>query len=231
MKKTLEWTHPALHLVQKALVAAVSIIAAVGLFALPVPAYAEDAPATDLTTAPAHDKTATPNGDGTYKITLSVTGNSVQSTTTSHADVIVVMDLSYSMNYGQYGEYIDRPSRLSVAKSAVDSLAAKLLANNTADNQNAVRISLVTFGGDATVSKGFTNNLQDFKATVDGLQTGSGDDATGGTNWEAGLTVANQMATRDANQTYIIFVSDGNPTLVWQFRQQWQELLFCIAGC
>ncbi len=213
MKKTLEWTHPALHLVQKALVAAVSIIAAVGLFALPVPAYAEDAPATDLTTAPAHDKTATPNGDGTYKITLSVTGNSVQSTTTSHADVIVVMDLSYSMNYGQYGEYIDRPSRLSVAKSAVDSLAAKLLANNTADNQNAVRISLVTFGGDATVSKGFTNNLQDFKATVDGLQTGSGDDATGGTNWEAGLTVANQMATRDANQTYIIFVSDGNPTL------------------
>lgn len=211
MKKTLEWTHPALHLVQKALVAAVAIIAAVGLFALPAKASAEDVPATDLT-APAHTKTATPNGDGTYKITLSVTGNSVQSTTTSQADVIVVMDLSYSMNYGQYGEYITRPSRLSVAKSAVNSLAKELLANNTADSPEAVRISLVTFGGYATKSKDFTTNLDDFQATVNSLQTGSTYNATGGTNWEDGLTVANQMATRDANQTYIIFVSDGNPT-------------------
>lgn len=214
MKKTLEWTHPALHLVQKALVAAVAIIAAVGLFALPVTAYAEDAPATDLTTAPAHKKTATDNGDGTYKITLSVTGNSVQSTTTSHADVIVVMDTSYSMNYSQRGDYIDyyRPSRLSVAKDAVNSLAEKLLANNTDDNPDAVRISLVTFGGYATTSKSFTTDLQGFQTTVKGLKTGSSREATGGTNWEDGLTVANQMATRDANQTYIIFVSDGNPT-------------------
>lgn len=212
MKKTLEWTHPALHLVQKALVAAVAIIAAVGLLAVPAKASAEDVPATDLT-APAHTKTATPNGDGTYKITLSVTGNSVQSTTSSQADVIVVMDLSYSMNYGQYGEYITSPSRLSVAKSAVNSLAEKLLANNTTDNPNAVRISLVTFGGYATTRKSFTTDLDEFRNTVKGLQTGSSDNATGGTNWEDGLTVANQMATRDANQTYIIFVSDGNPTL------------------
>lgn len=56
MKKTLEWTHPALHLVQKALVAAVAIIAAVGLLAVPAKASAEDVPATDLT-APAHTKT------------------------------------------------------------------------------------------------------------------------------------------------------------------------------
>lgn len=217
MKKTLEWTHPALHLVQKALVAAVAIIAAVGLLALPVPAFAEDVPATDLT-APAHDKTATPNDDGTYKITLSVTGNSVQNSTTSHADVIVVMDTSYSMNYSQRGDYIDyyRPSRLSVAKDAVNSLAAKLLENNTTDNPDAVHISLVTFGGYATTyfttSNGYTTNLQDFQATVNGLQTGSRYNATGATNWEDGLTVANQMATRDANQTYIIFVSDGDPT-------------------
>ncbi len=211
MKKTLEWTHPALHLVQKALVAAVAIIAAVGLLAVPAKAFAEDAPATDLT-APAHAKTATDNGDGTYKITLSVTGNSVQSSTTSQADVIVVMDLSASMNYGQYGDNYYGPSRLSVAKSAVNSLAEELLENNTADNPNAVHISLVTFGGYATISKSFTTDLDDFQATVNGLQTGSPYNATGGTNWEDGLTVANQMATRDANQTYIIFVSDGNPT-------------------
>ncbi len=53
MKKTLEWTHPALHLVQKALVAAVAIIAAVGLFAMPVPAYADS---TLSLPAPGHAK-------------------------------------------------------------------------------------------------------------------------------------------------------------------------------
>ncbi len=205
MKKTLEWTHPALHLVQKALMAAVAIIVAVGLFVSPVTAFAENASTTDLT-APTHEKTVTDNGDGTYKITLSVTGNSVQSSTTTHADVIVVMDLSRSMNYGQWGDYYTRPSRLSVAKSAVNSLADELLSNNTIDNPDAVRLSLVTFSDYATVNKEFTTDLDDFQDTADGLS------ATGGTNWEDALTVANSMQTRDASHTYIIFVSDGNPT-------------------
>lgn len=96
MKKTLEWTHPALHLVQKALVAAVAIIAAVGLFALPVTAFAADN--TLSLPEPDHLKTATPNGDGTYKITLSVTGKSDSSSSKTSANVIVVLDTSGSMN-------------------------------------------------------------------------------------------------------------------------------------
>lgn len=95
MKKTLEWTHPALHLVQKALVAAVAIIAAVGLLALPVPAYADS---TLSLPAPDHAKTATPNGDGTYKITLSVTGKTDASQSKTSANVIVVLDTSGSMD-------------------------------------------------------------------------------------------------------------------------------------
>ncbi len=95
MKKTLEWTHPALHLVQKALVAAVAIIAAVGLFAVPVPAYADS---TLSLPAPDHAKTATPNGDGTYKITLSVTGKTDASQSKTSANVIVVLDTSGSMD-------------------------------------------------------------------------------------------------------------------------------------
>lgn len=95
MKKTLEWTHPALHLVQKALVAAVAIIAAVGLFAVPVSAFADS---TLSLPAPDHAKTATPNGDGTYKITLSVTGKTDASSSKTSANVIVVLDTSGSMN-------------------------------------------------------------------------------------------------------------------------------------
>jgi len=43
-------------------------------------------------------KTVTPNGDGTYKITLSVTGKAQSSTDSTKADVIVVYDKSSSMD-------------------------------------------------------------------------------------------------------------------------------------
>lgn len=42
-------------------------------------------------------KTVTPNGDGTYKITLSITGKAQSSTDSTKADVIVVYDKSSSM--------------------------------------------------------------------------------------------------------------------------------------
>lgn len=96
MKKTLEWTHPALHLVQKALVAAVAIIAAVGLLALPVPAYADS---TLSLPAPDHAKTAELDpATGKIKITLSVTGKTDASQSKTSANVIVVLDTSGSMD-------------------------------------------------------------------------------------------------------------------------------------
>lgn len=96
MKKTLEWTHPALHLVQKALVAAVAIIAAVGLFAMPVPAYADS---TLSLPAPDHAKTAVLDPKtGKITITLSVTGKTDASQSTTSANVIVVLDTSGSMD-------------------------------------------------------------------------------------------------------------------------------------
>ena len=47
---------------------------------------------------PAHSKTLTDNGDGTYDLTLSVTGRSSSSTTSSKADIVIVFDKSGSMN-------------------------------------------------------------------------------------------------------------------------------------
>ena len=47
---------------------------------------------------PAHAKTLSDNGDGTYNITLSVTGRSSSSTTSSKADIVIVFDKSGSMN-------------------------------------------------------------------------------------------------------------------------------------
>ena len=202
MKKTLEWTHPALHLVQKALVAAVAIIAAVGLFALPATALAEDS----TLDAPVHSKSAKMNDDGTIDITLDVTGNSVQHSVTSQADVIVVLDLSESMNY-RTSRY-DRTTRLDVAKRAVDSLADNLLGQNSAEHHDAVRLALVTFNNYASSDEQFYTTATAFKNKVDNLE------ASGGTNWEDALSLANSIKTRDPKQaqTYIIFVSDGDPT-------------------
>lgn len=190
---------------------ALSVFAAVvvALFGA-APALAATTDDTDLQ-APLHEKTATPNDDGTYKITLNVTGNSVQSSTQTQADVIVVMDLSGSMNWDQYGNEpgsrrYTGSSRLKVAKDAVNSLAEQLLGNNSTDNPDAVRLRLVTFSDIATADSGFTNSLSTFENEVNNLS------ANGGTNWEDALKVANSIETRDAKQTYVIFVSDGDPT-------------------
>lgn len=223
MKKTLEWTHPALHLVQKALVAAVAIIAAVGLFALPVAAFAVDS----TLDAPVHSKSAHKNDDGTIDITLNVTGNSVQHSETSQADVIVVMDLSASMD-----EEADNGTRLDVAKSAVDSLATQLLANNTTAHPDAVHLSLVTFGSYASTPITGTNRLSSFENTVDNLSAYSSDArlGVGGTNWEDALDEANSVETRSGASKYIIFVSDGNPTFRntygtynWRYDSEFNE--------
>lgn len=59
-----------------------------------IPATAEAA----ITGAPAHEKTARINDNGTVDVTLNVTGAVDQSSKSSKADVIVVLDLSGSMN-------------------------------------------------------------------------------------------------------------------------------------
>lgn len=56
-----------------------------------------DTPTGDV---PQHSKTVTPNGDGTYNVTLSVTGKQSSDASVSKANVVVVFDTSNSMEYG-----------------------------------------------------------------------------------------------------------------------------------
>lgn len=152
---------------------------------------------------PATSKIVTSNDDGTYTLSLSVTGKSQASSSSSKADVIVVLDTSGSMS-----EWADDSwqSRLSVAKSAVNSLAKELLSNNTTENPDSVRLSLVTFANYATTPITSTSSLSAFQNQVNRLK------ASGGTNWEDALKTANAIQTRDGADVYIIFVSDGDPT-------------------
>ena len=92
----------------RALLAVFAALIAIGV----TPAFAAEPPATS--------KIVTPNGDGTYTLSLSVTGKSQASQEQSKADVIVVLDTSGSMSERADDSW---QSRLSVAKSAVNSLA------------------------------------------------------------------------------------------------------------
>ena len=79
------------------------VLCAVAISALlGVPAFAMTPDSASTTSvadqAPKHEKTITDNGDGTYDLTLSVVGDSEESSESTPIDVIVVQDISGSMN-------------------------------------------------------------------------------------------------------------------------------------
>ncbi len=96
--------------------------------------------------------------------------------------------------------------RMAAASDAVNAVAETLLENNTTNYPNAIQIALVDFDTNATVRCQPTNSLTAFQNAVAAC------DAEGGTNWEAALKAAKGINFNDSDPTYVIFVSDGNPT-------------------
>ena len=140
----------------------------------------------------------TEGGDGDqYTLHLTASGDSTSSTvtTTTPADIVLVMDKSSSMK----GD-LDRN-----AKKAANELAGKLLTAENLKNQQ-VRMAVVTFNTRAVLKQDFTTNVSEINSAVEG-------DPKGGTNWEAALKQANDLSSRRPNvKKHIIFLSDGNPT-------------------
>lgn len=99
----------------------------------------------------------------------------------------------------RYSHVAQSQTRLAAAKSAINAAASSIL------GQDNTKVSLVTFSDFANVDLYPSDDLSSFNSSVDGLT------ATGGTNWEAGLTKASDLVSTDSNN-YVIFVSDGNPT-------------------
>lgn len=152
---------------------------------------------------PAHEKTLTPNGDGTYKLSLSVTGKASSSTSYSgtHANVLFVIDTSSSM----YTRLPDGRTRMEATRLLAKQLAERLLANNTPRNPTAIELALVSFNEYAKTESGWTTNTEAFKSKIDGMVQHTG------TNWEDALKKANAM-TSDGDPTYVVFLTDGIPT-------------------
>ena len=151
---------------------------------------------------PIRSKELENNGDGTYTITLSVKGRSMNSIKPDKkANVVIVVDESESMD----------SVRRSRARNAISTLGYQLLSNNTKVD-DAVEIKFVTFATIVNHTTGTAiTNTKDFDEELDNiLIERKGDE--GLTNWEAGLLAANKVDFGDDDQVYIIFVSDGHPT-------------------
>ena len=152
---------------------------------------------------PQFTKSSTNNGNNTNNISLTITAPEKPVSKSTPADVIVVFDVSGSMS-----EYMGNQRRLAAAKTAVNNMANTLL---NGQNSN-VRMALISFSTTAQqvnitgATDGFTSNYSNFSSAVNGLT------ADGGTNWEKALQLANQMQVRSDAATFVVFVTDGDPT-------------------
>ena len=152
---------------------------------------------------PTITKSSTMNGDGTNTLALSVSGHTAEMEVEKLADVIVVFDISGSMSTKDMSDN----TRLEAGRDAINSLSHVLLNKTNSYGDKLIRMGLVTFSTDAQVVRTLTDNESVFKAAVDGQTT-----ASGGTNWEKALMLANQMEVDSGRATFVIFVTDGDPT-------------------
>ena len=169
--------------------------------------------------APAHSKKLTPNDDGTYELSLSVTG-ATQNTQTSEvtkANVVLVLDTSSSMVNNRTTYNGTRMTRLDAEKHALadnSGIIDNLLKQNVAGDpikSDIIEVAIATFGRDGSIAQNFTSNKDTLKSIVNGLSYSTG------TNWEEGLMRAQELAasikTSQPNEdVYIVFMTDGEPT-------------------
>ena len=161
--------------------------------------------------APAATKNFENNHDGTYDLVLGVTGKSNQAQQKTHANVVIVMDTSSSMDR----DYTENPrielgyTRLSAAQTAVCDLADQLFGMNSAEDPAAIQLAFVNF------SHRVRNELtmQQIYSGIDATAFKNMINATngnGGTNYDTAIEAANSILWPDADPTYVVFVTDGD---------------------
>lgn len=155
--------------------------------------------------------------DDTYDLNLSVSGAKGTLTNKAKLNIILVLDISDSMNTdGTDG------SRLAAIKNAAGTFVDTISAQKTVD----AKYKVITFNGPSSMpsrndsaSNYSTNSCAQTKTTgwVAGSSaktTVNGITAKGGTNYEAGIAKAkSELSSAESGaQTAVIFFSDGVPT-------------------
>lgn len=157
---------------------------------------------------PGHEKKAIRKEDGTYDLSLSVSGSIGSQTSKTKLDVLLIIDKSGSME----------GSNLTNTKSAANNLINTLSNNDGLD----VNYNIVAFSGsrnthaesDAVMpgvsgTNGWTSDSATAISRIDSIT------ANGGTNYQAGIRLAKKQLNlaRAGAQTVVVFLSDGLPTV------------------
>lgn len=170
-----------------------------------------------------HEKYIAKNEDGTYNLTLNVSGAVGSESYANKLDVLFVMDTSNSMKWkmtytgNNSDKYLsdyqtNSNSRFYNQQKAVEDAVAKLKSKKNVDAQFAV----VAFDTQADIKTDWTKGSITYPTGV-GNYSGYGKKA-GGTNYEAGLIKAKQLL--DSGRTdatkIVVFLSDGDPTFYYK---------------
>lgn len=110
------------------------------------------------------------------------------------------------------------PTRDDKAKECLEYLSEKLFAMNNGVTGDTGEVAFVEFGSTVFQTHSSTTAKTDFDGWVASCDNYAHKEANaahvqGGTNWEAALNAANGISFKDNDPVYIVFISDGNPTL------------------
>lgn len=182
---------------------------------------------------PAHRKYINANEDGTYTLSLDVTGASAEWTeqTSKPLDIILLADTSGSMSTTVTVDDTDK-ARYQILQDAAKELADALLTeqNTALGNDQQIQLAFTRFSGGNTgsapsclTSPQFTSDKSQFNAAVDKLSSRVGRyvlGALGATEWDKGLHYANSLSSGRPNaKKIIIFLSDGEPNRSSDYSQ------------
>ena len=175
-----------------------------------------------------HEKYIAKNEDGTYNLTLNVSGAVGSESYANELDVLFVMDTSNSMKWGMNNStnqknYTTNPnSRFYNQQKAVEDAVAKLKEKK---NVNA-RFAVVSFDTEAGIETNWTNGTISYPSEV--AQYDDSNKDAGGTNYQAGLRKADELLKNgraDATKI-VVFLSDGDPTFYYDTNKKGQEKVY-----
>ena len=175
-----------------------------------------------------HEKYIAKNDDGTYNLTLNVSGAVGSESYANKLDVLFVMDTSNSMKWGMNNStnqknYTTNPnSRFYNQQKAVEDAVAKLKEKK---NVNA-RFAVVSFDTEAGIETNWTNGTISYPSEV--AQYDDSNEDAGGTNYQAGLRKADELLKNgraDATKI-VVFLSDGDPTFYYDTNRKGQEKVY-----
>lgn len=221
---------------------ALAMVAAMAGTAMPVRADEPDTAATQTAAdvaAPAYGKHVTSNGDGTYTLSMDVTGKSDETTEqqVTPLDIALVLDASGSMGEPSgSGRRVNghAETRLEALKDSVGRFLDQLAARNQGIENPAdrARVALVKYAGTTNTQIGNNDCYYEYRNTTRGnyncsqVMSGLTSDlsavkgsvnslrASGPTLTDAGLQLAQRQLDANARsgaQKMVILYSDGAP--------------------